>query len=58
MRELSRTGENGNGTLATSVDISPDVTTDELSEEILRGDSHNITSIEWEQGKSASYLYQ
>lgn len=58
IRALSRDGDDGIGTLATSVDISPEVTTDELSEEILTGDSENITSIEWEQEKSLSYLYQ
>jgi uncharacterized membrane protein YhiD involved in acid resistance len=52
IRELSRDGEDGIGTIATSVDISPVVTTDQLSEEILTGDSENITSIEWEQQKS------
>jgi uncharacterized membrane protein YhiD involved in acid resistance len=58
IRTLSRNGEDGTGTIATSVEISPGITTDRLSEEILTGDSQNITSIEWEQGKSLSYLYQ
>jgi hypothetical protein len=40
------------------VDVSPVVTTDELSEEILARDSTNVSSIEWEQKKSSSYIYQ
>jgi uncharacterized membrane protein YhiD involved in acid resistance len=58
IRALKRDGDNGTGTLATSVDISPEITTDQLSQEILTGDRENITSIEWEQEKSTSYLYQ
>ncbi|HEY3042175.1 MAG TPA: DUF4956 domain-containing protein [Pyrinomonadaceae bacterium] len=54
--------ENGDGTpgsLIYSVDVSPMVTTDKLSEEILAGDSVHVASIEWEQKKSfSSYIYQ
>jgi len=53
--------ENGNGSLGSlvySVDVSPMITTDKLSEEILEGDSANVASIEWEQKKSFSYMYQ
>jgi uncharacterized membrane protein YhiD involved in acid resistance len=46
------------GSLVYLVDISPNVSTDELSEEILALDSPNIDGIEWEQKKSFSYLYQ
>jgi uncharacterized membrane protein YhiD involved in acid resistance len=46
------------GSLVYSVDISPIVSTDALSEEILRRDSANVDSIEWEQKKSFSYMYQ
>jgi uncharacterized membrane protein YhiD involved in acid resistance len=46
------------GSLVYSVDLSPTVTTDELSEEILALDSTNVASIEWEQKKSFSYIYQ
>jgi uncharacterized membrane protein YhiD involved in acid resistance len=50
--------DNAMGSLVYSVDISPVVTTDELSEEILARDSANVASIEWEQKKSFSYIYQ
>jgi uncharacterized membrane protein YhiD involved in acid resistance len=46
------------GNLVYSLDVSPTVTTDELSEEILKLDSANVASIEWEQKKSFSYIYQ
>jgi hypothetical protein len=53
--------ENGDGSLGSlvySIDVSPVVTTDKLSEEILQGDAANVASIEWEQKKSFSYMYQ
>jgi uncharacterized membrane protein YhiD involved in acid resistance len=46
------------GNLVYSVDISPTVSTDQISEEILQLDGENIQSIEWDQKKSYSYLYQ
>jgi len=46
------------GCLVYSVEISPTVTTDELSEQILAIDSKNIDGIEWDQKKSSSYVYQ
>jgi uncharacterized membrane protein YhiD involved in acid resistance len=46
------------GSLVYSVDLSPVVTTDELSEQILALDAGNVASIEWEQKKSFSYMYQ
>jgi uncharacterized membrane protein YhiD involved in acid resistance len=46
------------GNLVYSVEISPTVTTDELSEQILVLDSQNVDGIEWEQKKSFSYVYQ
>jgi uncharacterized membrane protein YhiD involved in acid resistance len=50
--------ENGDGNVVYSVDMSPTVSTDELSEEILARDSQHVISIEWEQKKSFSYMYQ
>ncbi len=58
LRTLSRQNGDETGEIVVSVDISPDVTTDELSEEILSGDAQNVTSIEWEQKKSFANLYQ
>ena len=53
------TGEEGStGSLVYSVDVNPSVSTDQLSEEILSIDDPNIQSIEWDQKKSPSYLYQ
>jgi len=50
--------EESPGTIIYSVDVSPGVTTDQLSEEIFSFDKQNIESIEWDQKKSFSYLYQ
>jgi uncharacterized membrane protein YhiD involved in acid resistance len=46
------------GSLVYSVDVTPSISTDQLSEDILSVDERNIESIEWEQKKSYSYLYQ
>jgi uncharacterized membrane protein YhiD involved in acid resistance len=59
LREISRESSNEPlGSLTYSVDLNPATTTDELSEEILAVDSPNVASIEWEQKKSFSYIYQ
>ena len=46
------------GRITYAVDISPNVNTDQLSDEILSLDEENIEGIEWAQKKSYSYLYQ
>ena len=58
LRAVSRDGDERAGTIVNSVEVSPAISTDGLSEEILAQDGGNITSIEWEQKKSFSYLYQ
>jgi uncharacterized membrane protein YhiD involved in acid resistance len=58
LRALSRKDDEDTGAIVITVDIGPDITTDELSEQILSEDTQNITSIEWEQKKSFSNLYQ
>ena len=58
LRTISQTETDKTGTLAYSIDISPAVTTDSLSEELLARDGANVESIEWDQKKSFSYLYQ
>ncbi len=59
LRGIEREDGNGSlGSLLYSVDVSPVISTDKLSEEILEGDSANVASIEWEQKKSFSYMYQ
>jgi uncharacterized membrane protein YhiD involved in acid resistance len=50
--------EQSPGSLAYSIDISSMVSTDELSEDILKIDGSNVETIEWDQKKSYSYLYQ
>lgn len=46
------------GSIVYSVDVSPTVSTDELSADILALDGQNVEGIEWNQKKSYSYLYQ
>lgn len=58
LRALSQSEKEPLGTIAYSVDISPEVKTDQISEELLARDAANIESIEWDQKKSFSYLYQ
>ena len=59
LRGLSRDGaDESPGEIVYSIELHPTVTTDEVTEEILRKDPTNVSSIEWEQKKSFSYLYQ
>lgn len=50
--------EESPGSITYSVDVSPTVSTDELSADILALDGQNVEGIEWNQKKSYSYLYQ
>lgn len=50
--------EDSPGSIVYSVDVSPTVSTDELSADILALDGQNVEGIEWNQKKSYSYLYQ
>ena len=50
--------EESPGCIVYSVDVSPTVSTDELSADILALDGQNVDGIEWDQKKSYSYLYQ
>jgi len=59
LRGLEREHDDGSaGLLVYTVDVSPLVSTDQLSEDVLSTDETNIDSIQWEQKKSYSYLYQ
>lgn len=59
LRGVEREHDDGSaGLLVYTVDVSPSVSTDQLSEEVLAIDERNIDSIQWEQKKSYSYLYQ
>ncbi len=50
--------EDSPGSIVYAVDVSPMVSTDELSADILAIDGENVRGIEWDQKKSYSYLYQ
>ena len=59
LRALDReAGEDSPGSIMYSVDVSPAVSTDEISADILAIDGPNVQGIEWDQKKSYSYLYQ
>lgn len=59
LRAISGAPEEGKpGSLRYSVDVSPAVSTDQLSEEIIALDPQSIDGIEWEQKKSYAYLNQ
>jgi uncharacterized membrane protein YhiD involved in acid resistance len=46
------------GSIVYSVDVSPTVSTDEISADIVALEGGNVDGIEWDQKKSYSYLYQ
>src|SRR5689334_12412966 len=50
--------EESPGSIMYSVDVSPTVSTDEISADILAIDGQNVQGIQWDQKKSYSYLYQ
>ena len=50
--------EESPGSIMYSVDVSPTISTDEISADILALDGQNVEGIEWDQKKSYSYLYQ
>lgn len=58
LRHLEReAGEGENGRIVYQLSLGSAARTDQLSEEILAEDSQNIASLEWEQKKSQTYLY-
>jgi uncharacterized membrane protein YhiD involved in acid resistance len=59
MRTIDRPdGDDATGCVVYNVDISPQVSTDRMSEELLAADPRNIDSVEWDQQKTTSYYYQ
>jgi hypothetical protein len=54
----SENGGNSPGAILYYLNLSPNVRTDQLSEEIFLSDSRNIDSIQWQQKKSSSYIYR
>ena len=59
LREVNREDkEDPLGKIVYYVNVSPTVSTDELSEEVFSSDPDNIDSIQWDQKKSTSYIYR
>ena len=59
IRAINReTSDEPLGSLTYQVDVSPVVTTDEISAELLNLDSGNVAGIEWKQTKSFPNMYQ
>lgn len=59
MRELDPpTESNAVGSIVYYVNLRLNLTTDQLSERILRADPENIDAIQWSQKKSATNIYQ
>lgn len=50
--------EESPGSIVYAVDVSPMISTDEISADILAIDGQSVRGIEWDQKKSHSYLYQ
>ena len=51
-------GDGEVGSLVYAVDVSPSISTNELSQQILNKDLANVDCIEWEEKKSSSYMFQ
>jgi uncharacterized membrane protein YhiD involved in acid resistance len=59
LRTLDRPdGDDSLGSVVYNVNVSPMVSTDRLSNEILVADPDNIDKVEWSQQKTTSYFYQ
>lgn len=59
LRALNREDEKDPfGSIIFHVQISPQISTDKLSEDILSSDHNNIDSIEWSQQKNSANAYQ
>lgn len=59
LRAIEReSGPDEPGSIVYSVDVSPTVSTDEISADIVALEGGNVDAIEWDQKKSYSYLYQ
>ena len=59
LREVDREDKDDPlGKIVYYVNVSPTVSTDQLSEEVFSSDPDNIDSIQWDQKKSTSYIYR
>lgn len=58
LRQLDTEDEEGeNGKIVYEVNLGTAMRTDQLTEEILAEDGKNVCSLEWEQKKSSTYIY-
>ena len=58
LRQMDREDEEEPlGRIVYALNLSPAISTNRLSEEILSADPENIDSVEWEQKKSGTYIY-
>lgn len=58
LRQLESEDEKGeNGKIVYELSLGSAITTDQLTDEILAEDAENVSSLEWEQKKSSTYIY-
>lgn len=58
LRQLDTEDEKGeNGKIVYELSLGAEMTTDQLTEEILAEDGKNVSSLEWDQKKSSTYIY-
>jgi hypothetical protein len=59
LRQLDREAAEGdNGKIVYELILGTAVDTDKLTEEILAEDSENVSSLQWDQKKSTTYIYR
>lgn len=59
LRQLDRQNAEGeDGKVVYELSLKADVSTDRLGEEILAQDGANISTLEWDQKKSTTYIYR
>jgi uncharacterized membrane protein YhiD involved in acid resistance len=59
LRKIDSEDKEGSpSTILYYLTLSPDISTDRLSGEIFSSDSKNIDSMQWQQKKSSSFVYQ
>jgi uncharacterized membrane protein len=59
LRKVDRENDDKSpGEISYTVNLSPSINVDRLSEEIMASDPNNVISVKWDQKKSASYIYR
>lgn len=59
LRELDREDQDDPlGKIVYLVNLSTNISTSRLSEEILQADAENVDSVEWDQKESSTYIYR